>query len=330
MQTNKLILSTLLFFFASCSHADDNGGYDFEQDQWYELDKLVRIQYHALLETSAEENKLKKDQGEWEETVRSQCDSIRCLIEVYQGRLRALGGTLPEKANFTLGIYSHEPICEEYLVALNRTPLHELKACELPDLEGSAIQPVQFIPLKEDELKTTDKTLYEQMNPTLNDWVEKWPERKKEYDAGYRKLAEAYWDINNDGNKERIIQMSMPNYRCIPIDAGDRSDMRSDQRHNWQQYSVKEKVGKAKQYGYKNYYIVLDKEKMSYTGVDMFAKSGNKYISVDQDFLSLMNVTGDFAIGRYIIEIREVKTVLDEEVNTYQLGSKICRFWLNS
>ncbi|MEJ2066210.1 MAG: hypothetical protein P8X74_23515, partial [Reinekea sp.] len=306
------------------AYADQKICADPPNPQLYELDKLVRIQYHTLLETSAEENKLKKDQGEWEETVRSRCDNERCLVEVYQERLRALGGTPPEKVTFSLSYYSHRPICEAYLEVLNRTPLNELKPCAIPDLTGSPIQSIKFKPLAGDVLKATDRLVYEHSGGgPHDDWEQQWPQRKKEYAMGYRYLGETWWDLDGDGNKDRIIDLAEPGQSCSLNFMASEEDKKA-----WQQLSMSEKMSEVERVGYFHAYKVISGDTLNRIHANNLISYEGKIFSLYQrDVMGILHLKKTDLRER--VFIYGIRSTLDMKLNEYKTTSAKCKFWLN-
>ena len=295
------------------------------------LDDQLEALYQSQLENNNNPATLQQAQQDWIDNVRNRCDDLDCLVRVYRERITALGGKPPKQANFMLyELYEGNPLCQEYLTILNQTPLDELKACRLPDLSGSPIQPVQFTLLQGEDLKTTDKILYEQMYPTLNDWEQQWPGRKQEYDTGTLKLGDAYWDLDKDGENDRIIQMSWPSPYCSILSAGeDNFEIRQQEKAKWLNYSLEQKMAKAQKYGYQNIYLLLKNRKMSYVRANNFVTYQGEHISIDQGMLAYIN-SMENATNKNLIQIWGSDNQPKSIPPIYKLENRMCQFWLNN
>lgn len=304
-----------------------------ENQQVSALDEKLSDVYSANKKSSKNPGDLRNDQLSWLKRERNICKNITCLVQVYESRIDYLKNKLTENNTFipafeiTQGAGS--PLCKEYLNVLNKTPVNTIKACELPSLEETSIAPVVFKPLMGDVLKATDKIVYTQQGGgPWDDWEEQWPQRKKEYEIGYRRLGEAFWDLDQDGVKDRIIEKSTPGPRCTILGKDKASVLRKENRNLWKNLSVDEKLKLAKKYGRQKYYNLIKDGKLSFISADQLVIYRGEYISVDHDQVVLRETTNDWS-DRNWIYIRGVNPTRNDKSRSYDKTSAICRFSLS-
>lgn len=300
--------------------------YDEELGQYYK---------EALLKYPDRKEMLIRQQRNWIKWIRNSCSDPSCLATLYSARLgevrRAvdvpgLDGT--EKPNFIVVEGNGDSLCDEYVNILNRTLRNELKACKLPDLTGSAIQPVDFKPVTGEALKALDKIIYEQDGggPHL-DWEQKWPGREKEYASGYRKLSEAYWDLDNDGEKDHVVNESFPKGSCVTLGIGDSRVVSKALEHDWVNYSKDRQRSLADENGYANFYMIIKNGNLSFVSASNFVSYKNENISIDHRRLTDIN-TDDVWGDKTWVEIWTVDAKRDGR--RYGMGNSLCKFWFSN
>lgn len=298
------------------------------------LDEKLSDIYGVNKKTYKNSDDLRNDQLSWLRRERNICKDVTCLVRVYESRIDYLENKLTESSTFepafeiTQG--AGNPLCKEYLDVLNKTSVNTIKACELPSLEETSIAPVVFKPLMGDVLKTTDKIVYTQQGGSgpWDDWEEQWPQRKNEYEIGFRRLSEAYWDLDEDGKPDRIVQESTPGSRCTLLGEGKSSDLRKANRALWKSLSVDEKMKQAEIYGYQNYYFLIHDEKLSFVRADNFVSYQEEYISIDQDKMVLKDTINDWS-NRNWISIWGVNPVRHNKHRVFVRTPAICKFSLS-
>lgn len=150
-------------------------------------------------------------------------------------------------------------LCEAFLAELNQSPWEELLSCKLPILPNPAIKELAFTPIQGDRIKEIDQLIYRGRQT----WQQAWPSREKDYQLGYYRLGEAFFDANNDGEKEHVIRRLMPYQGCRPLnkdEGGDDVDVlsRSKQRNKkWESMTKQQQIQQAQMYGFLSGYIVL-------------------------------------------------------------------------
>ncbi|TMP29002.1 hypothetical protein, partial [Pseudoalteromonas rubra] len=150
-------------------------------------------------------------------------------------------------------------LCEAFLAELNRSPWDELLSCKLPILPNPVIKELVFTPIEGERIKEIDQLIYRGRQT----WEQAWPERERDYQLGYFRLAEAFFDANNDGKKEHVIRRLLPSQSCRPAskdEGGDDVDVLSvlkQRTQEWESMTKKQQIQQAKMYGFLSGYIVL-------------------------------------------------------------------------
>lgn len=108
-------------------------------------------------------------------------------------------------------------LCEAFLAELNQSPWEELLSCKLPILPPPDIKELAFTPIQGERIKEIDQLIYRGRQT----WQQAWPSREKDYQLGYYRLGEAFFDANNDGKKEHVIRKLMPLQGCSPHKKGE-------------------------------------------------------------------------------------------------------------
>lgn len=309
-----------------CSN-DDVSGLDEELGQVYK---------EALIKYVDKKDMMVRQQRNWIKWIRSQCANTSCLLTLYEARIgeiadgdnvASLNG--PDIPNFVLTDGRGLPLCEAYLNVLNSTPREELRACKLPDLSKSKIKSVEFKILTGEELKIVDQIIYEQgYRHTHAEWEKNWPEREKEYSVGFRKVGEAYWDLDKDGVPDRIIQESIPKDSCVFFGSGEVSELRRGLKSKWALYSNVEKNNIATDVGFKNSYTIIKDGQLSYVDADNFVYFEGQYLSIDHDRLVVNETSNDWAESEWV-KIWGVDPKRDDKHRDYDQTSAICKFWFN-
>lgn len=303
-------------------------------DSVSQLDEDLGQAYkEALVKYADKKDMLVRQQRNWIKWIRSQCTDPSCLVTLYEARIgeiadgdnvAALNG--PDKPNFVLTKGRGTPVCDEYLKVLNSAPRDELRACKLPDLSNSKIKPVEFKPLTGKKLMAVDRLIYEQVYKA--DWTKAWPEREKEYLSGYRKMAEAFWDLDKDGESDQIIRESSPQYRCVLLGNENSSELRNVLKRKWKFYSHEEQINIALDSGYDNSYKLIKNGIVSFVDAENFVFFEGNYLSIDQVELVRAKTSNDWA-SRDWVQIWGVKSERDDDIRNYGLTPSKCNFWLN-
>lgn len=306
--------------------------------QLSELDEKLSSLYKTKKSTSNDPIALRNTQRSWLKKERNICPDISCLTEKYEARIEYLEKKLntysPTKDHkpkrvFEITRGAGKPLCKEYLDIINTTPIDSIKACELPSLKGSSIKPVDFKVLTGDALKETDEIVYTQNGGgPWDDWKEQWPQRKKEYEIGYRRLGEAFWDLDQDGVEDRVVQESAPGPRCTILGKAKASVLRKENRKLWENFGVDEKLKLAKRYGRQKYYSLIKGGKLSFISADQLVIYRGEYISVDHDQIVLRETTNDWS-NRNWIYIWGINPIRNDKSRSYDKTSAICRFSLS-
>jgi len=310
-----------------CSN-ETTSQYDEELGQYYK---------EALLKYPDRKEMLVRQQRNWIKWIRNSCSDPSCLATLYRARagevrravdVPGLDGT--EKPNFIVVEGNGDSLCDEYVNILNRTPRNELKACKLPDLTGSSIRPVEFKPLTGDALKAMDKIVYEQGGggPHL-DWEQKWPEREKEYASGYRKLSEAYWDLDKDGEKDQLVSESFPYVGCVMLGPGEPRAVSKAMERDWEILPKKSQQLLAEENGFVNFYKAIKDGKLSFVSASNFVSYENENISIDHRMLTDIN-TDDIWADKTWVEIWTVDHKRDDKYREYGMGTSLCKFWFSN
>ena len=162
-------------------------------------------------------------------------------------------------------------LCEAFLAELNQSPWEELLSCKLPILPNPAIKELAFTPIQGERIKEIDQLIYRGRQT----WQQAWPSREKDYQLGYYRLGEAFFDANNDGEKEHVIRRLMPLQTCRPHKkraAGNDVDVLSiskQRNKEWESMTKQQQIQQAQMYGFFSSYIVLQQgESKGYLGGD--------------------------------------------------------------
>ncbi len=162
-------------------------------------------------------------------------------------------------------------LCEAFLAELNQSPWEELLSCKLPILPNPAIKELAFTPIQGERIKEIDQLIYRGRQT----WQQAWPSREKDYQLGYYRLGEAFFDANNDGEKEHVIRRLMPLQTCRTKKkraAGNDVDVLSiskQRNKEWESMTKQQQIQQAQMYGFFSSYIVLQQgESKGYLGGD--------------------------------------------------------------
>ncbi len=154
-------------------------------------------------------------------------------------------------------------LCEAFLAEFNRTPWDELLKCKLPILPNPDIKELEFTPIKGKRIKEIDQLIYRGRQT----WEQAWPDREKNYQLGYFRLAEAFFDANNDGKKEHVIRKLLPAQSCRPDTKDEGGDdvsalsVLKQRTKQWESMTKQQQIQQAQMYGFLSAYIVLQQGK---------------------------------------------------------------------
>lgn len=309
-----------------------------DNEQLSDLDERLSKQYQLNKSSTKDAVSLRDSQRSWLRNERNLCSDIDCLSKVYQSRITFL----KKELTFTNSVEKNKPgpafeitkgagksLCKEYLDILNKTPVSKIKACGLPDLSGSSFVPVNFKPLLGEALKKIDEIVYTQNGGgPWDDWEEKWPQRKKEYDIGFRQLGEAYWDLDRDGILDMIVEEFAPGPRCTIFGKGRASELREENSKLWKGLNQNKKMALAETYGYQKYYSLIKNNELSFVAADNFVTYQGEYLSIDHSQMVLRNTTNDWATHNWIY-IWGINPIRTEKSMRYGKVPALCRFSLN-
>ncbi len=296
-------------------------------------EELGQAYKEALIKYADKKDMLARQQRNWLKWIRSQCTDPSCLNTLYGARLgeiidgenvSALDGS--NNPNFVLTRGRGTPVCGEYLNILNSTPREELRACKLPDLSNSKIEPVEFRQIKGNKLEKLDKFIYE--NKYHKEWEKIWSERKLEYAMGYRGLSEASWDLDQDGIPDQVIKETYPGRICDFLGKGELAKVQSEANKNWRKTSIDEKFKKTKDVGFESLYMTIKNEKLFFLDGEAFVYFDNQYFSVDHVGLNSMNAESLWADKQWV-NIWKINSSPNEKRNTYGKTPAVCSFWFN-
>lgn len=275
------------------------------------LDEQLSVIYNEVKNSLDDKAWLVKQQRAWIKITRNRCPNAKCLARIYRARMDELkaiatkhviekqkqSNTSAKIPNFYIKKGAGRPLCEDYLKIINGLPLSDIKACELPSLMGSPFTPVVFKPLTGDKLKATDRIVYEQIGRPRDDWEAQWPQRKKEYDMDYRRLGEAFWDLDKDGKADRIVQKSLPDSWCTIHGKGDAFTLTKKNRALWKSLSIEEQIEQGERYGYKTAYSLIRDGKLSSVsaGTANFVMYEGQYIYIGHSGIQNRDTTNDWA-----------------------------------
>lgn len=282
---------------------------------------------------------------EWLKQQRA-CKDAECLTQTYQARIAQLRQVetatasaqpaqpaptatkaVTKKVSFKITEGQGEPLCEEYLKVLNRTAWDDLQACKLPDLKGSPIQAVDFKPLSGDALKSMDKLVYER-STHKKDWETAWPTRQHEYEIGYKKLGEAYWDLDGDGVIDQVIEHQESWNSCEPYGSGESNVERKILETRWNNISVDEKHLSAEKYGYQKSYFSLQGGIMFYIDAGAFIDFGSEKFTVWGTLIRQKNTSTKWDDKNWVY-LSRVDKKQDSKQMLFGLKPSVCTFWLN-
>ncbi|TMP29742.1 hypothetical protein, partial [Pseudoalteromonas rubra] len=152
-------------------------------------------------------------------------------------------------------------LCEAFLAELNQSPWDELLSCKLPTIHNPDIRELVFTPIEGERIKEIDQLIYRGRQA----WEQTWPEREKDYQLGYFRLGEAFFDANNDGKKEHVIRRLMPLQTCRPLEKGEAGNdvdvvsMSRSRVKQWEAMTKKQQLQQAEMNGFYSSYTILEK-----------------------------------------------------------------------
>ena len=131
-----------------------------------------------------------------------------------------------------------------FLAELNRTPWDELLKCKLPILPNPDIKELEFTPIERERIKEIDQLIYRGRQT----WEQAWPDREKNYQLGYFRLAEAFFDANNDGKKDHVIRKLLPAQSCRPLnrdEGGNVVSVLKQRTKQWESMTKQQQIQQA-------------------------------------------------------------------------------------
>lgn len=288
---------------------------------------------------------LKKQQREWLKKVRNTCGSYECLVKVYSDRIASLrqvslsldvGKSNDAKQmkakktdNFKISSnYSSNNLCSEYLKVINSIDSAELRSCDLPDLSLSPILPVKFQVLTGQELTKMGLLLFRLENRTEGkEWRDKWNERQEDYKTGYRRLSKLYWDYDEDGHDDLILQERLPWKYCTNYGRGLSDYERKKIKNDWAAMTKLERIESARVYGFRKDHYLVSNDLISYLQVDELINYENELYSIAHYGLARRASSTDWA-DRNWVRISSLKRQLNVSANRYE-SREICNYWFN-
>lgn len=295
------------------------------------LDENMALTYRAIYQSSNNKKLLRNDQRSWIKNIRNKCSDLPCLEEAHKDRIKYLLSLTqkPEgvSKNFSLSQGAGLEMCEEYLKILNNTPITDIRACSIPDLKNSSIKNFEFDAVKGERLRELDRIIYAGQGGGIDPstWEAKWPDRKQKYQSGYHMLRESYWDMNNDGEEDLILEYSFPSSSCSILGRGEVSKLRRIKRNHWKTYSDNEKLEISKKNGMLTFYFHVDGEKLIPTRNRNIIEFDNIKYNVSHDEIIRLNTTNKW-VNKSWIRISKIGSKLNSPLRRYREGTRICTF----
>lgn len=282
------------------------------------LDEQLSELYKAVKKADQHPYLIQERQRQWLRNERRTCQDEKCLLQTYQSRIAYLHKVRDKqlkqpKRHFRISQNYGGPLCQAYLNVLNSQPINEIKVCELPSLADTAITPVEFVPLVGDRLKEIDQII----------WEQQCPQRKKKYAMGYRKLGEAYWDLDKDGELDQIIKKSAPSYLCEDLAEEEAVLMNDARKAKWATLSVSEQLKSARSVGHLSFLNLIKNGRLSLVTGGHFVTYQGRYISIEQNSMSRKNVTNNW-IHKEWVKIIGINPV--EDGRNFRSSGSICKF----
>lgn len=264
---------------------------------------------------------LEVEQHQWDEAVLAKCKTDDCFTRVYKARITQINGQDTPLPNFRLTTYGWgDKECQAYLKVLNRTPREEFRGCKLPDLSGSGFTTLPFKPVTGELLKQLDKQIARRNHAEQTNWQA----QLKKYQSGYIKMEMTYLDLDEDGNKERLIRYSRPDVFCEGLGYEESVD---DKLKVWRELGQEGVFKKALEHGYhRNYYTIGNDGELKSIG----KRSKNRLIVFEDKVFSFTKnglVTKrsyETWGGKSYVELDYIKTGNDGYVE-----ENWCGFWYN-
>ncbi|MEQ3514004.1 hypothetical protein ABMY35_11765 [Pseudoalteromonas sp. BZB3] len=261
------------------------------------------------------------EQQQWDKSVLAQCKTDDCFTRAYQARIAQINGQDTPLPNFRLTTYGWgDKECQAYLKVLNRTPREEFRGCKLPDLSGSGFTTLPFKPVTGELLKQLDKQIAQLNHKEQTNWQA----QLKKYQSGYIKMEMTYLDLDEDGNKERLIRYSRPDVFCEGLGYEESVD---DKLKVWRELGQEGVFKKALEHGYhRNYYTIGNDGELKSIG----KRSKNRLIVFEDKVFSFTKnglVTKrsyETWGGKSYVELDYIKTGNDGYVE-----ENWCGFWYN-
>ena len=225
-----------------------------------------------------------------------------------------------DHSNVVIGIKGN--VCEDFLDILNRIPEEKLQPCHTPDFSDSPFTLVPFTPLDSKRQLGYGKRIYHRNN-AIKAYRDAWAETEKEYETGYRRLSEAYLDLDGDGVKEHVIKEIAPSKNCIPSKVGNVLIT----QEQWDEMSKGERYKASQKYSFdRHYYAFYSDEKRAHmTFIESIVSYEGVYFSSWTKYLNLKNNANSRSNREWVTLAQILKSTNKNEFT----GDTICKYWLN-
>ncbi|KZN32730.1 tetratricopeptide repeat protein [Pseudoalteromonas luteoviolacea] len=222
-------------------------------------------------------------------------------------------------------------LCEAFLAELNQSPWDELLKCKLPTIHNPDIKELVFTPIQGERIKEIDQLIYRGRQT----WEQAWPDREKDYQLGYFRLGEAFFDANNDGKKEHVIRRLMPLQTCRPLEKGEAGNdvdvvsMSRNRVKQWEAMTKQQQIQQAQINGFYSSYTILEKnfKKGTFSAKGRFLIYQDKIYPTYPSGMSFKNIpdlnhSTWFSIAEFSGHISSKNTYGATPVCSYKLNDK--------
>jgi len=222
-------------------------------------------------------------------------------------------------------------LCEAFLAELNQSSWDELLHCKLPTLNNPDIKELVFTPIRGERIKIIDQLIFRGRQT----WQQAWPGRKKDYQQGYFRLGEAFFDANKDGEKEHVIRRLIPLQSCRALNKDEGGDdvnvvsMSRKRVKKWESMTKKQHIQQAEITGFYSSYTILENnfKKGTFSPDGRFLTYQDKIYPTYPNGMRLKNIVTN-ASNRTWFSIAEFSGH-NSSKNTYG-ATPVCSYTLNN
>lgn len=300
--------------------------------QLSELDDMMLELHWQKYDRANKEEKavLAEARQRWDIEVRIPCQDQICLIDVYEQRIKELGGTPPKRVNFRIAEpHTYDEICPVFLSVINRVEPEEILPCKAPEYDVRPFSVFDdFQPMNTSETKEFFEVVNQKRYKTPERMSKYWDLRLEEISAGYFRYANAELDIDDDGLNERIVRLSIPSRFCEIIPRGtDDMDVYSDfEEQEWDEKTLKEKARHTNEHGSVNHYYVFNKNTTDYLKSGSLMFLHNQWLILSTKDMRRINLNmPDLWSTKNWISIANIGRSKAGQLET----AGLCGYWLN-